>query len=80
MNFNIKQLSSLSENELEIIMNELQKNPLILIPHYLLKSELLNLIEDEVDDMDYLELRELVKHNLYTRVQDSIDNNLEDWL
>jgi hypothetical protein len=53
---------------------------LILIPHYLLKSELLDLIEDEVEDEDYLELRELVKNNLYIRVQDSIDNNLEDWI
>ncbi len=93
MNFNLNDVSSFSEEQLETLMNEIKKNPSIVVPHYLLKSQImeylptqykrhdtLNIVFDEVEDEYYLKLKNIIEGNLYLRIIDSIDYNLEDWL
>ena len=93
MNFNLNDVSTFSEEQLETLMTEIEKNPLILVPHYLLKSQimeyipiqykrhdLLNSFLDGIDEVYYSKIKYIIGDNLYKRIQDSIEHNLEDWL
>ena len=93
MKFNLEEVSSFSEEQLETLMNEIEKNPLIIVPHYLLKSkildylpieikrnETLNKLFDESSSLDYLNIKNIIQSNLYQRVEDSIEHNLIEWI
>ena len=43
MKFSLDEVSSFSEEQLKDLMKELEKNNLILIPHYLLRSDIFEL-------------------------------------
>jgi predicted regulator of amino acid metabolism with ACT domain len=93
MRFDLNEVSSFSEEQLKKLMEKIENNPLIIVPHYLMKSEILeNLpieykrnetikkIFDENNEDEYLEIREVIKENLYQRVQDAININLQEWI
>lgn len=84
MNFKLDDVSSFSEEQLVKLMRELEKNPLIIVPHYLLKSEivelLMPLLNKVPNESEFLEIKNTIEDNLYKKIKDSLEHNLEDWL
>ncbi len=93
MNFNLNEVSTFSEEQLKTLMSEIEKNPLIIVPDYLLKSQImeylpdqykrqntLNIVLDEIDEEYYLKIKNIITNNLSNRIEDDLFHNLEDWL
>ena len=54
MNYNLNHVSTFSEEQLETLMTEIEKNPLIVVPHYLLKSQIMEYIPIQYKRQDIL--------------------------
>lgn len=91
--FNLEDVSTFSEEQLKTLMSEIEKNPLIIVPDYLLKSQImeylpveykrqntLNSVLDEIDEEYFLKIKNIITNNLSNRIRDDIFHNLEDWL
>ena len=84
--FSLDEISSLDEKHLESLLIELYKNNSIVIPPLLLKSDIINRLEDEEDielindDDKFIKIKQELEFNLDSIINDSLTHHLVDWI
>jgi transcription initiation factor IIE alpha subunit len=79
MNITLENLATLDELTIKTILDEISKNPSIVLPWYMTKSEILEQIEG-IGNIPFTEVKEIVENGLSDSVYDCLEHNVPEWL
>ena len=78
MNITLENLATLDELTIKTILDEISKNPSIVLPWYMTKSEILEQI-DGIGNIPFTEVKQTLEDGLYSRVNDCLEHNVPEW-
>jgi hypothetical protein len=80
MNITLDELKSLDESTIKAILDEISKNPSIVLPWYKTKSEILELIDVLEDNDSFIEVKNTIESGLSDRMDDCMEYNVPEWV
>jgi hypothetical protein len=79
-NITLDELKSLDESTIKAILDEISKNPSIILPWYKTKSEILELIDDLEDNDSFIEIKNTIESGLSDKMDDCMEYNVPEWI
>jgi hypothetical protein len=80
MNITLENLVKLDESTIKAILDEISKNPSIVLPWYKTKSEILELIDDLEDNDSFIEVKNTIESGLSFKMDDCMEYNVPEWV